>query len=132
MTAEAEECDLGYSSPTKVRQDIEIYDCAVLPDASWMGTAMDCLIYNGSGEAVESIQYGIRLFEPGKAEPFLESGFEGRHRHGTATIPGNLQPKETFASLLPGPVIPRDVDLSRMVVSIEILSVRVPGSVMLR
>lgn len=123
-----ERCNLHYLPPPLLRQNVEVHDCSILPYDTGIGTVMDCLVYNGSDEAVESINYGVRYLEPRRKEPWVEAGFEGPLRYTTANIPDDIQPGETLALLLAGPAIPQRADPIRIVPSVSVLSVRIPGS----
>ena len=127
-----EKCSLHYSPPPLLRQNVEVYDCSILSYDTGIGTFLDCLVYNGSDEAVESINYGVRFLELRRKEPWVEAGFEGPLRYTTGNIQGDIQPGETLALLLVGPAIPQRADPIRIVPSVTVLSVRIPGSMLPR
>lgn len=129
-TYDPDRCSLTYRPPPPLKQDVEIGDCSFLP--GWVrggeATLMACDVFNGSREAIESMNYGVRYMENGRKTPLLEAGFQGPIIFGTASIPGDLQPGESRVLMLAGPGLPTGSDPARVIPVIEILDVRVQGS----
>lgn len=137
-TYDPDKCSLTYRPPPPLAQDVKITDCSFvsrnfLPGALREGaTLIQCSVFNGSHEAIESIRYGVRYMEDGRKTPLLEAGFQGPARFSTRNISGGLQPGEKSRFPFAAPGLPKGVDAAHVVPVIEVLGVHVPGSLGLR